>query len=220
MQLRAFKDRAHAGRLLAEVLMPYANRDDVIVLALPRGGVPVAYEVAKKLGAPLDVLVVRKLGVPGWEELAMGAIASGGIRVLNERVIRSHGISDEAIETAVAQQTKELQRRELAYRGHSGAPTIRDKTVLLVDDGIATGSTIRAAVRALRPQQPRRIVIAVPISAPDSFAELRPLVDDLITLMLPEDFCAVGQCYEDFSQTTDDEVATLMSQADQASHPR
>jgi len=213
-----FKDRVHAGQLLAQALMKYADRDDVIVLGLPRGGVPVAFEVAKQLRAPLDVIVVRKLGVPGWEELAMGAIASGGIRVINHDVVRSARISPEAIEAVAAVQLRELQRREMAYRGRTGAPEIEDRIVILVDDGIATGSTIRAAVQALRTQRPRQLIIAVPTAAADSCATLKPMVDELVTLMMPDDFRAVGQWYETFSQTTDDEVTQLLARA--ASEPK
>ena len=208
-----FRDRVHAGQLLAQALMKYADRDDVIVLGLPRGGVPVAYEMAKKLLAPLDVIVVRKLGVPGYEELAMGAIASGGVRVINQQVVRAAGISQDAIETSAAAQLQELHRRELAYRGHTGAPEIEDKTVILVDDGIATGSTIRAAVQALRQQEPKQIIIAVPTASSDSCAMLEPMVDEFIALVTPDEFSAVGQWYEDFSQTTDAEVTQLLAKA-------
>ena len=218
MNITQFKNRTEAGQLLAGSLLEYAHRDDVIVLGLPRGGVPVAYEVAQQLGVALDVLVVRKLGVPGWEEFAMGAIASGGVRVLNQETVRSCGITRQAIDEAVAAQTKELRRRELAYRGHPGVPEIKGKIVILVDDGIATGSTIRAAVEALRQQHPKRIIIAVPTASTDSCAMLKPMVDKLITLMMPPDFCAVGQWYEDFSQTTDAEVTQLLERA--ASHPQ
>ena len=213
MSVTLFKDRMQAGQLLAQTLMKYAGREDVIVLGLPRGGVPVAYQVAKKLHAPLDVLVVRKLGVPGWEELAMGAIASGGVRVINEGVVRSAGVSEAGIEAAAAVQLKELQRRELAYRGHTGTPEIEGKTVILVDDGIATGATIRAAVEALRQQEPKQIIIAVPTASTDSCAMLEPMVDEFIALMMPERFRAVGQWYEDFGQTTDAEVTQLLAKA-------
>lgn len=208
-----FRDRVHAGQLLAEALMKYANRDDVLVLGLPRGGVPVAYEVANQLHAPLDVLIVRKLGVPDNEELAMGAIASGGVKVLNSTVVRAFGIPPDVIEQAVATQSKELRRRELAYRGHTGAPEIKGRIVILVDDGIATGSTIRAAVQALRQQHPKQVIIAVPTAAPDSCEGLEPIVDDLVTLMRPEDFRGVGQWYEDFPQTSDAEVTQLLARA-------
>ncbi|MCE9519563.1 MAG: phosphoribosyltransferase [Verrucomicrobia bacterium] len=207
-----FRDRVHAGQLLAGALMKYASRDDVIVLGLPRGGVPVAFEVARKLHAPLDVIVVRKLGVPGWEELAMGAIASGGVRVINHEVVRAADISPDAIEAAAAEQLKELHRRELAYRGHTSAPEIEGKTAIIVDDGIATGSTIRAAVQALRQQEPKQIIIAVPVASVDSAAMLQPMVDEFVTLVVPVEFRAVGQWYQNFSQTTDAEVADLLAQ--------
>jgi putative phosphoribosyl transferase len=213
MERMIFKDRVHAGQLLADTLVAYADRDDVIVLGLPRGGVPVAFEVAKKLHAPMDVCVVRKLGVPGWEELAMGAIASGGVRVINEAVVSGSEIIPEQIEQEVAKELKELHRREMAYRGHTGAPDVVGKTIILVDDGIATGSTIRAAVLALRQQRPQRIVIAVPTAAADSCNMLEPLVDELVTLIKPMYFHAVGQWYADFPQTTDSEVKWLLAQA-------
>jgi putative phosphoribosyl transferase len=215
-----FNNRTHAGQLLAEALSQYADRSDVIVLGLPRGGVPVAFEVAKKLHAPLDVCVVRKLGVPGCEELAMGAIASGGIRVVNDEVVRGSGITPEQMEREFAKQLGELHRRELAYRGHTGAPDVVAKTVILVDDGIATGSTIRAAVLALRQQRPTRIVIAVPTAAADSCHRLEPLVDELVTLSKPMYFRAVGQWYSDFSQTSDSEVKWLLNQAVSSPQPQ
>lgn len=220
MKVNHFRDRVHAGQLLAGQLMQYADREDVIVLGLPRGGVPVACEVAEKLHAPVDVLVVRKLGLPGWEELAMGALASGGVRVINQEVVRSAGISHAAIETAVARESRELQRRELAYRGHTGVPEIEDKTVILIDDGIATGSTVKAAVLALQQQEPARIIIAVPTAAPDACAMLEPMVDELIALLQPDEFRAVGQWYEDFSQTTDDEVTECLAKAMPPHQPR
>ena len=220
MKVTHFRDRVHAGQLLAGELKQYADRDDVIVLGLPRGGVPVACEVAKKLHAPVDVLVVRKLGMPGWEELAMGAIASGGVRVINQDVVRSAGISQSTIEAAVARESRELQRRELAYRGHTGVPEIEDKIVILVDDGIATGSTVKAAVQALRQQDPARIIIAVPTAAPDACARLEPMVDELVVLLQPDEFRAVGQWYEDFSQTTDAEVTQWLAKAALASQPQ
>jgi predicted phosphoribosyltransferase len=208
-----FSDRVHAGELLAGALRKYTDRSDVIVLGLPRGGVPVAYEVAKRLHAPLDVMVVRKLGVPGWEELAMGAVASGGVRVINDEVVRGSNISAESVERAAAAELQELHRREIAYRGHTGAPDVKDKTVILIDDGIATGSTIRAAVQALRQQGPARIVIGVPTAAADTCDKLAPLVDELITLIRPIYFHAVGQWYENFEQTTDAEVKQLLAEA-------
>lgn len=208
-----FSNRVHAGRLLAEALMQHADREDVIVLGLPRGGVPVAYEVARKLHAPLDVLVVRKVGVLGHEELAMGAVASGGVRVVHHEVMRGMDIPDAVFDAEAAVQMKELHRREMAYRGRTEAPDVSGRTVILVDDGIATGSTIRAAVLALRQQRPRRIVIAVPVAAPDACAELEPLVDELVVLSTPEGFRGVSQWYEDFSQTTDDEVTQALAKA-------
>ncbi len=213
MKELVFRNRTHAGQLLAESLTKYADRDDVIVLGLPRGGVPVAYEVAKSLHVPLDVLVVRKLGVPGYEELAMGAIASGGVQVVHHDVMRAMGIPRAALEAEAAVQLKELHRRELAYRGHTGTPEIEGRIVILVDDGIATGYTLRAAVQALRQQRPKQLIIAVPTAAPDSCAELRPMVDELIALMTPAAFRGVGQWYEDFSQTTDAEVTQLLAKA-------
>jgi putative phosphoribosyl transferase len=213
MKELAFRNRTHAGQLLAESLTKYADRDDVIVLGLPRGGVPVAYEVAKSLHVPLDVLVVRKLGVPGYEELAMGAIASGGVQVVHHDVMRAMGIPRAALEAEAAVQLKELHRRELAYRGHTGTPEIEGRIVILVDDGIATGYTLRAAVQALRQQRPKQLIIAVPTAAPDSCAELRPMVDVLIALLTPAAFRGVGQWYEDFSQTTDAEVTQLLAKA-------
>ena len=213
MNIQRFKDRKHAGQLLASALMQYANRDDVIVLAMPRGGVPVAFEVADKLQAPLDVIVVRKLGVPGCEELAMGAIASGGVRVLNEMVVWSSGVSPETIDRVAALEYRELCRRELAYRGHTGTPEIGGKTIILVDDGIATGSTMQAAIKALRQQAPSRIVVAVPTAPPETYAALESMVDEFVCLMMPEDFRAVGKWYEDFTQTSDGEVTRLLKAA-------
>jgi putative phosphoribosyl transferase len=208
-----FRDRVHAGQALAKALMKYADRDDVIVLALPRGGVPVAFQVAERIHAPLDVLVVRKLGLPGWEELAMGAIASGGVRVMNPKVVRAYNVSEAEIEAVAAQQLKELHRREQAYRGHAGTPDIKSKIVILIDDGIATGSTIRAAVQALRQQHPKQIIIAVPTAAADTCSALSPMVDEFVALMKPEYFNSVGQWYEDFGQTTDEEVTQLLAEA-------
>lgn len=208
-----FQDRREAGRLLAAELARYANRDDVVVLGLPRGGVPVAFEVALSLNAPLDVFVVRKLGVPGYRELAMGAIATGGVRVLNREVIDGLGISQFAVDAVAAEEFRELARREEAYRGHDPAPLLRDKTVILVDDGIATGSTMRAALEAVRKQKPARLVVAVPTAARETCLDLRPQVEDMVVLMIPENFHAVGQWYNDFSQTTDGEVTRLLQAA-------
>jgi predicted phosphoribosyltransferase len=213
MTPRVYRDRTEAGRVLAERLGAYADRPEVIVLALPRGGVPVGYEVARALHAPLDVFIVRKLGVPGHEELAMGAVATGGVRVLNDQVVRSLGIPDSVIDAVASWELEELRRRERLYRGDRPPPDVRGKTVILVDDGLATGSTMLAAVRALRQQQPARIVVAVPIAAPDTCELLRAEVDDVVCAVTPEPFYAVGLWYRDFSQTTDEEVRELLAQA-------
>jgi putative phosphoribosyl transferase len=208
-----FADRAQAGRVLAECLAAFAGRPDVIVLALPRGGVVVGFEVARALRAPLDVEVARKLGVPGHAELAMGAIASGGARVLSSAVIHMLGISAAQIEAVTAREQAELERRERAYRGERPAPLVRGRTVLLVDDGLATGATMRAAVRSLRERRPARIVVAVPVGAPETCAELRTEADEVICAHSPEPFEAVGSWYDDFSQTGDDEVRELLARA-------
>lgn len=205
-----FRDRAEAGRVLAAKLEKYAGRTDVIVLGLPRGGVPVAYEVAQQLGVPLDVFIVRKLGVPGFEELAAGAIASGGVRVLNDDVVRVLPHADAIIESITARETAELERREQSYRDGRPAPELRDRTVILVDDGLATGATMRAAVAALRQRGAAKIVVAVPVGAPETCRELEQLVDETVCAITPEFFQAVGQYYQDFSQTTDDEVRELL----------
>lgn len=211
MEPRPFRDRHEAGRLLAASLAAYANRPDVLVLALPRGGVPVAYEVACALDAPLDVFVVRKLGVPGHEELAMGAVASGGVRVLNDQVVRALRIPDYVIDAVAAREQLELDRRERLYRGGRPPPDVRGKTVILVDDGLATGATMHAAITALRQLQPARIVVAVPTAAPDTCKALQAEVEEVICAITPEPFYAVGVWYEDFSQTTDDEVRDLLA---------
>jgi putative phosphoribosyl transferase len=210
---RAFPNRAEAGRQLAEKLEKYAGRDEVIVLGLPRGGVPVAYEVAKRLRASLDVFVVRKLGVPGFEELAAGAIASGGVRVLNEDVMRTIPYADAAIEAVTIKETAELQRREQIYRDGRPAPELRDRIVILVDDGLATGATMRAAVKALRESGAAKIVVAVPVGPPDTCREIAEEADETICLSTPEFFQAVGQYYEDFSQTSDANVRELLARA-------
>ena len=210
---RAFPNRAEAGRLLAEKLEKYADRNDVIVLGLPRGGVPVAYEVAKSLRVPLDVFIVRKLGVPGFEELAAGAIASGGVRVLNEDVLRALPNADEIIESVTAKETAELERREKSYRDDRPAPELRDRVVILVDDGLATGATMHAAVKALRQRGLAKIVVAVPVGPPDTCREFEDEADETICASTPEFFQAVGQYYEDFSQTSDEEVRDLLSRA-------
>lgn len=213
METRRFRDRTEAGRLLAERLRGYAGRDDVVVLALPRGGVPVAYEVAKELGAPLGVFVVRKLGVPGYEELAMGAIASGGVVVLDERLVRRLGIGRTQLEDAIAREAQELERREDAYDGRRGPPKLEGKTVILVDDGLATGSTMRAAARAVRELKPDRVVVAVPVAAAETCDEFRNVVDEVLCQVTPTPFHAVGLWYDDFSQTSDEEVRELLERA-------
>jgi predicted phosphoribosyltransferase len=208
-RITRFRDRTEAGQRLAKKLGRYANRKDVLILALPRGGVPVGFEVANALNAPLDILVVRKLGVPGQEELAMGAIANGGVRVLNQEVISRAGITDQVIEAVTARELKELRRRELAYRGDTAAPQISGKTIILVDNGIATGSTMRAAIAALRQQGSSNLVIAVPTASLSSWHELRPIADELVAVMMPEPFFAVGVWYAIFSQTSDEQVRQL-----------
>src|SRR5207302_345843 len=186
-------------------------RPDVLVLALPRGGVPVAYEVAHRLGAPLDVFVVRKLGVPGYEELAMGAVATGGVRVLNDQIVERLGLPEYVIDAVAAREHQELARRERLYRGGRPPPDVRGRTVILVDDGLATGATMRAAIMALRQLQPARIVVAVPTASPDTCKELKAEADDVVCAITPEPFLAVGHWYEDFSQTTDEEVRDLLA---------
>ena len=208
-----FFDRTEAGQFLAEQLSAYADREDVIVLALPRGGVPVAAEVAKRLNASLDVFVVRKLGLPGHPELAMGAIASGGVRVFNGEVVNALRIPDEVIDAVSADELIELQRREKAYRADRPPLNVEGKTVIVVDDGIATGSTMLAAVSALRQLNATRIVVAAPVIAASTHREMQRATDEVTTVMIPERFCAVGQWYEDFSQTTDEEVRDLLAQA-------
>jgi predicted phosphoribosyltransferase len=212
----AFRDRHEAGQALAEQLTSYAGRPDVLVLALPRGGVPVAYEVARALRAPLDVFVVRKLGVPGHEELAMGAVATGGVRVLNEDVVRGLGIPDHMIDAVTTWERRELTRRERLYRGERPAPDARGKTVILVDDGLATGASMQAAIAALRQQGPARVVVAVPTAARETCEALRSEVDDVVCAITPEPFQAVGLWNEDFSQTTDAEVHDLLARAARA----
>jgi len=209
----AFRDRTEAGRLLAERLGVYAGRPDVLVLALPRGGVPVAYEVAKALDAPLDVFVVRKLGVPGHEELAMGAIASGGVMALNDDLVQALHIPHRLIEAVAARELVELERRERVYRDDRPMPDVHGRTVILVDDGLATGSTMRAAVAGLRRLGPARIVVAVPTAVPSTCEEFRHEADECVCDITPEPFHAVGLWYEDFSQTTDDEVRDLLERS-------
>jgi predicted phosphoribosyltransferase len=206
-----FRDRREAGRLLAARLMDYANRPDAIVLALPCGGVPVAYEVARALGAPLNVFIVRKLGVPGYEELAIGAVASGGVRVLNDQIVDRLGIPSHLIDAVAAREQQELSRRERLYRGGRPPPDVRGRTVIPVDDGPATGATMHAAIHALGQQQLARIVVAVPTTSPETCEEIRAEVDDVICAITPEPFHAVGLWYQDFSQTTDEEVRDLLA---------
>jgi putative phosphoribosyl transferase len=208
-----FHDRTEAGQRLAAELRSYAHDPDVRVLALPRGGAPVAFEVARALRAPLDVFIVRKLGLPGHEEYAMGAVASGGIAVLREDVVRRFGVSDAAVERVIHRERQELERRERRYRGDRPLPEIAGRTVILVDDGLATGSTMRAAVQALRRERPKQLVVAVPVAAPETCDEFRDEVDDIVCAVTPEPFFAVGQWYEDFSQTTDEEVHELLERA-------
>jgi putative phosphoribosyl transferase len=204
-------DRQLAGQELASRLQRYAHRDDVLVLGLPRGGVPVAFEVAKSLHAALDICLVRKLGVPGHQELAMGAIAAGGVRVLNQHLVRELAISEQAIEEVTAREWQELQRRDQVYRQGRPQPEIRDRTVILVDDGLATGSTMQAAISVIQPQQPAGIVVAVPVAPAEACTAIKARVDDLVCLLTPEPFYAIGLWYENFDQTTDQEVKALLS---------
>ena len=208
-----FSDRREAGRRLAALLRPLAEEPDVIVLGLPRGGVPVAYEVAEALGAPLDVFVVRKLGVPGHEEYAMGAIASGGIRVLNHEVVRQLQIPTTAVEAVERDERRELERRERLYRDDRPAPSLQGRTVVLVDDGLATGSTMLAAVQAVRTQRPRRIVVAAPVASHEAHDALRREADDCVCVSTPDPFYGVGLWYLNFKQTTDEEVQQLLAAA-------
>ena len=208
-----FRDRTQGGQLLATKLSEYAYRKDVLVLALPRGGVPVAFEVAKALNAPLDIMVVRKLGVPGHEELAMGAIAPGGLRVLDPGVVQRSHVSNSRLEAVVAKEQAEMERREMVYRGNAPPPVVRDKTVILVDDGLATGSTMRAAAAAAKRGEPARIVVAVPTAPPSSVHDLRSEVDEVIAYMTPRMFFGVGEWYQKFNQVSDEEVRALLEQA-------
>jgi predicted phosphoribosyltransferase len=207
---QAYADRREAGRELAGLVQKYANRDDVIVLALPRGGVPVAHEVARELGAPLDVFLVRKLGTPGHRELAMGAIASGGVKVLNDEVVQHLGITPDQIEAVAREEQQELERREALYRGNHAPPPLAARVVILVDDGLATGSTMRAAVQAVKQQHPSRVVVAVPVGAGETCEELRVLADEVVCARTPSPFSAVGQWYLNFDQTSDAEVRDLL----------
>ena len=206
-----FLDRVHAGKKLAQLLTQYAGRNDVVVLGIPRGGVPVAFEVAQALHVPLDILLVRKLGTPGQEELAMGAIASGGVRIVNEDVVHVLGISEAELESAIATQRAELQRREELFRGVRPPVSVRDKTVILVDDGIATGSSMLAAIHALRSLQPKKIVVATPVAPSHANAQMKALADEFVCVISAEWFFGIGQFYKSFPQTGDHEVRDLLS---------
>jgi putative phosphoribosyl transferase len=213
MKMDRYRDRQDAGRQLASQLMAYANHKDTIVLALPRGGVPVAYEIATILHVPLDVFIVRKLGVPGQRELAMGAIATGHAQIFNHDIIEELHISQDEIERVIAQEEIEMQRREVAYRGNHVFPSLKNKTVILVDDGIATGATIRVAIKALRQMNPAKLVVAVPVAAFDMCEKIQTLVDQFVCPLRPSFFQAVGVWYEDFAQTEDEEVHRLLKNA-------
>jgi putative phosphoribosyl transferase len=215
-----FQDRFQAGRVLASKLSQFANRSDVVVLALPRGGVPVGFEVAKALNVPLDVFVVRKLGLPGHEELAMGAIASGGVRVLNDDVVQSLGLRAEVIDAVATEEEQELERREHEYRDGRPPLDVRGRTVILVDDGLATGSSMRVAALALRQKQPAQIIVAVPVASAKTCSEFESEVDKVVCAVTPEPFWAVGQWYKEFSQTSDEEVRELLRRAASMASPR
>lgn len=215
MSREVFGDRRAAGRVLAGSLSNYAGRSDVLVLALPRGGVPVAYEAAHALGAPLDVFLVRKLGVPGHEELAFGALASGGVRLLNRDVVEALRIPTQVVEAVTKMEAAELERREREYRDDRPAPQVRDRTVILIDDGLATGASMRAAVAALKRMAPARVVVAVPVAAGQTVDEMSHEVDEIVCVRTPEPFQAVGLWYADFSQTSDAEVSELLRLAEQ-----
>lgn len=208
-----FKDRTTAGQRLAKELADYANRQDVIVLALPRGGVPVAFEVAQALNAPLDVFLVRKLGVPGHEELAMGAIASGGVRVLNRGVVRSNQLFEAAIHQVTVREQRKLEQSEHLYRDDRPASAVKDKTIILVDDGMATGATLRAAITALQQQNPAHIIAAVPVAPAEVCQDISTMIDDVICAETPEPFESVGLWYDNFSQVPDETVRELLRQA-------
>jgi putative phosphoribosyl transferase len=205
-----YEDRRHAGLQLAERLAHLKGRTDLVVLALPRGGVPIAYEVARALSAPLDVFLVRKLGLPGYPEFAMGAIASGGVRVLNDDVVSRYRIPEAVIDEVARAEQAELERRQRAYRNGRTPVELKDRVVLLIDDGLATGSTMRAAVEAVRAHRPSRIIVAVPVGSPDTCREFADVADEIVCARAPDGFAAVGQWYRDFSQTTDEEVRDLL----------
>jgi predicted phosphoribosyltransferase len=214
-KMTVFRDRRDAGRKLAQKLLHYADRPDVTIFALPRGGVPVAYEVALALNAPLDIFIVRKLGLPGREELALGAIGSGGIRVLNSDVIRVLNIPQEVINIVAQRELQELQRREQKYRGDRSAPDIHGRTVILIDDGLATGASMRAAVAGVRAQHPARSVVAVPAAAREVCDAFEFAVDEMVCVITPEPFYGVGKWYEEFTQIDDEEVRRLLEEANQ-----
>lgn len=210
--MQIFRDRIEAGELLAKQLLSYKNNKDVIVLALPRGGVPVAFQVAKELHLPLDIFLVRKLGYPGQEELAMGAIASGGVIIYNENIIRMGGISEKDIQSAIARESQVLQNREQLYRGDRPPLQVKDKIVILIDDGIATGATMRAAIAGLKKLNCKKIIVATPVAPPDTYETLLNEADEVVCLELPYPFYAIGGWYQDFSQTSDEEVISLLNQ--------
>lgn len=211
--MNKYQNREEAGRILAQELVPFAKQNDVIVLALPRGGVPVAFEIAKALHAPLDVFIVRKLGVPGHSELAMGAIAMGGVSVLNDDIVKSLNITHEEIEAITQKELQELERRKHSYRSDEPFPSLQDKIIILVDDGIATGATMRVAIKALRKLKADKIIVAVPVAAEDTCEDIQKLADGLICPLRPQQFYAVGAWYNDFAQTEDDEVFRLLKDA-------
>jgi predicted phosphoribosyltransferase len=213
MMQQRFQDRTEAGQVLAEQLGKYHNTPDLLVLGLPRGGVPVAYEVAQALDAPLDVFVVRKIGVPGHKELALGALASGGIRVLNDEVVQQLDLGKDAIDELTSEEQQEVVQREQRYRGERSMPSISGRTVILVDDGLATGATMRAAVAAVRQQQPAQVIVAVPVAPPQVCDDMRQKADDVICAVTPSMLGGIGGWYANFKQTTDDEVQQLLAQA-------
>jgi putative phosphoribosyl transferase len=210
-----FHDRSQAGKLLAAQLTEYTHRADVLVLGLPRGGVPVAYEVAQALDTPLDVCLVRKLGVPEHKELAMGAISTGGVRIINENVVDWLSIPQQTIDVVAARETLELQRRNLVYRGDHPLPNVRNHTIILVDDGIATGATIKAAIATIKHQQPRELILAIPVAGVSTCQELASEVNKVVCVLMPENLYAIGMWYENFAQTTDAEVCELVSRQKQ-----
>jgi putative phosphoribosyl transferase len=213
-------NRIEAGRLLADALQSYAGGSDVLILALPRGGVPVAFEVARKLNVPLDLMLVRKLGVPGQRELAMGALASGGSKVMNQELVESLRLSEATLQAVINEEEQELERRERAYRGNRPPPDVQDRRVILVDDGLATGATMRVAIAALRQQKPARIIVAIPVAPSSTVEKLRQEADEVFCLATPEPFFAIGRWYVDFSQTSDEEVRDLLDQARHGSEER